>query len=137
MKLSEYNMVKSLVPLAGVELIVHQDGRFLIGRRLVSPGVGKWALFGGRILKGEKLLDAVERVALSELGIKVQIEQMIGVSEAFFRKYHCVVLQYLVSPIDDSAIKLDFQHSEYKWVNSVEKLFETRAQEIVKLSGIC
>lgn len=128
----KYDMVRLNAPIAGVELIIHKDKQVLVGRRTISPGKGKWALIGGRILKGEKMIDAVRRTALSETGLAIRIEKQVGITECFFRKYHYITIEFLVSPTDNTPIKLDFQHSEYKWVNSGECLFEIRAREIVE-----
>ncbi|MBA7708452.1 GDP-mannose mannosyl hydrolase [subsurface metagenome] len=135
--LRQYNRIKALVPLVGVELIVHKDNKMLICKRKVGPGKGKWALPGGRVQKDETLQHAVLRKAKEELGIEVKIDKQLQVNEAFFPGvYHYVVIEYLVSPVDDKPIQLDMQHSEYKWVESPDELFEARAKAQVLASGV-
>ena len=56
-------------PLVSVDLIVRDSrGRVLLGLRNNAPARHSWFTPGGRICKNERIVDAVGRVALEELG---------------------------------------------------------------------
>lgn len=126
------------MPRLCVDLVVHDNGKVLICKRNNEPLKGKWALPGGRVFKGETLAAAVFRVAKQELGIEVKIDRQIEVNEFFSLQpeRHDVSVAYLVYPADNETIKLDKQHSECKWTDSAEELFEERTRNEVKASGI-
>jgi len=51
----------------------------LLTRRKKPPFAGSWHLPGSFVLKGEALMDCVNRVAKEELGIKVEYIKLAGV----------------------------------------------------------
>ena len=72
-----FNEIKESVPLYSVDLVVvkdlETDPQVLLIKRKIPPGVGKWALVGGRVLKGERLKEAIDRQAKIELGVSVEV----------------------------------------------------------------
>lgn len=58
--------------LIGCELLVRKDGRILLGLRgKACFGAGTWALPGGHLEFGERLVDAACREVSEELGVTV------------------------------------------------------------------
>jgi 8-oxo-dGTP diphosphatase len=53
----------------GVNIIVVRDGRLLLGKRINVYGAGTWALPGGHLEHGEKLVDGATRELLEETGL--------------------------------------------------------------------
>lgn len=67
-------------PKVGVGGIVIQDGRVLLLLRKRPPEAGTWSLPGGRVEFGERLEDAVVRELREELGITVEVESLVCVT---------------------------------------------------------
>lgn len=110
------------LPQVCVELVVtHEDG-VLLARRVNEPAAGEWFWPGSRLYKGERLTDAVDRVARDELGLRVQTEQRLGVHEHFWDttsvegadSRHTVNVVYRVHPEDEFAVTLDDQHDDWR-----------------------
>jgi ADP-ribose pyrophosphatase YjhB (NUDIX family) len=69
----EFDDIYSKVPRLTVEIILrNKGGEVYMTKRAIEPCKGQWHLPGGTVYFGESLLEAVRRVALRELGIKVQ-----------------------------------------------------------------
>ena len=110
-----YEQIKSLIPIACVDLVVLKDSRILLCKRNNEPAKGEWWVPGGRVLIGETLKEAVFRKAKEELGIDVSIVRQVGTYDNIFPDVvHTVTTVFLVKPFP-TEIKLDSQHSECKW----------------------
>jgi ADP-ribose pyrophosphatase YjhB (NUDIX family) len=120
----EYKKITANLPRACVDVIVEYKGKFLIAKRKIAPLKDKFYFIGGRIFHGEQIKDAALRIAKSELGLDCKFVGVIGFYEAQFgenevgSKDHSIVAVCQLTSASNK-VKLDFQHSEYKWVNSV------------------
>jgi ADP-ribose pyrophosphatase YjhB (NUDIX family) len=78
----EFDRIFSKVPRLTVEVLVTCEARgVLLALRDVDPCRGMWNLPGGTVRFGERLVDAVNRVAADELGIRVQVGPLAGYIE--------------------------------------------------------
>jgi ADP-ribose pyrophosphatase YjhB (NUDIX family) len=59
--------------------LVGVDGKVLLVRRLLQPGIGLWALPAGHVNRGEVVEDAVKREILEETGLRVSARRLVGV----------------------------------------------------------
>jgi ADP-ribose pyrophosphatase YjhB (NUDIX family) len=79
---AEYDAIFSRVPRLCVEIVIASaGGGVLLTRRQIPPNVGAWHIPGGTVLFGERLVDAVNRVARRELGIDVEVGELLGYIE--------------------------------------------------------
>lgn len=73
------------VPRLCVEVIINTPNGIVLTKRLIPPCIGMWHFPGGTVFMGEKLEEAVNRVADEELGINLEKEKkkkkMIGIIE--------------------------------------------------------
>ena len=79
----EFDAIYSKVPRLTVELIVKNKGGelYLTKRSSKVPCSGKWNLPGGTVFFGESVAEAVKRVGLKEMNIKVIHADNIGYIE--------------------------------------------------------
>jgi colanic acid biosynthesis protein WcaH len=108
-------------PQVSVELVLQRDEGVLLAKRTNEPAKGEWFWPGGRLRKGERLQAAVDRVAAEELGLAVDIVDLLGVYEHFWEAptptQHTVNIAYLVEPVDATAtVTLDAQHEAARYV---------------------
>lgn len=117
------------MPEACVEVVLDHDGGVLVAKRTNEPAKGEWFWPGSRLYKGEELDDAARRVAREELGIEVEIKELLGVYSHFWETSalpgsptrHTVNVVYRVGACDpEFEIDLDEQHSEYRFLTGAE-----------------
>lgn len=78
----EYDAIFSRVPRLCVEVvIVAPDRGVLLSLRDIPPNIGAWHIPGGTVLFAERLVDAVKRVARDELGLAVEVGELLGYIE--------------------------------------------------------
>lgn len=68
------------VPCVGA-IVRDDNGRLLVVERRYAPAAGTWSLPGGRVEAGESPADAVRREVLEETGIRVDVDDVVGVVE--------------------------------------------------------
>lgn len=120
------------MPLVSVDLVFVREGRagreVLLGYRTNRPAQHSWFVPGGRIMKDERRLDALTRVAQRELGIEdIHALQpgFLGPFEHFYPdcfageaegSTHYVVLGYRIDvPADFEVQATDDQHTQLRW----------------------
>jgi 8-oxo-dGTP diphosphatase len=79
---AEFKRIFSRVPRLTVEVVIFSEASgVLLARRDVDPFRGHWNIPGGTVLIGERVTDAVRRVALDELGVSVGVGELLGYIE--------------------------------------------------------
>lgn len=112
--------VVEYMPIPSVDLVIRCGAGILLAKRENEPAKGEWFVPGGRIQKGERLVEAVNRVAREELGVSVSIEERLGTYDHLYDTSdvensggkHYVAHGFLVTP-DAESFSLDDQHSEF------------------------
>ncbi len=95
----EFKDIYSKVPRLGVDVVFRTDEGILLTKRSIEPHKGEWHIPGGTVLFGEKLDETVKRVSKEELGIVVEILEILGVIEYSIENEggrHTVTIEYLV-----------------------------------------
>lgn len=113
----EWETVVRSVPIVSVDLVVETGDGIVLSKRTNEPAKGEWFVPGGRVRKGERLREAVHRVAQTELGVEVTIERSLGTYEHFYGTAdlddvggkHYVPHGFVVST-DATSFALDDQH---------------------------
>jgi colanic acid biosynthesis protein WcaH len=80
----EWATIVRNVPIVSVDLLVRTPEGVLLVERTNRPAKGEWFVPGGRVHKGERLVEAVHRVAREELGVEVEIEERLGAYEHLY-----------------------------------------------------
>lgn len=126
-KYEELAEAVKLVPLVSIDLIIENaKGQILLGMRNNEPAKGFWFVPGGRILKNERIPQALERIAKDELGLKIEYcdFEFVGVFEHLYPTNfaqkegfgtHYIVLAHKMKILNNSDIIADSQHKELVW----------------------
>lgn len=109
------------IPIVSIDLIPFYNGGLVLVKRVNEPAKNEWFVPGGRLIKNEKLDEAVHRIAQKELGIKVKVEGRLGIYEHMYeisevkevRSKHYVVIAYVCTVVDND-FSLDGQHDEVR-----------------------
>ena len=103
---SLYNEFRNYFPFSTVDLLVISEQKFLLSKRLNQPYKDMWHLPGGMIRKGEKMIDAVKRISLEELGSTPKTMKFFGTYESMSKFRHDISHCYIVS-INIKKIQLE------------------------------
>lgn len=119
--------VIAMTPLVSIDIVIRDSqNRILLGRRINEPAKGKWFVPGGRIMKGESLNDAFERITKAEIGIKHSRSEarLIGAYTHLYNtnvfledgiSTHYIALAFELRLADNIEVNEKAQHNEYKW----------------------
>lgn len=87
-----------------MDLVIKTKGGVLLSRRSISPYKNLWHMPGGRIRFKETLVQAIDRLAKTEVNLRVKPKKLLGYME-FLRERqnsqprHTVSLVFLVEPL--------------------------------------
>jgi 8-oxo-dGTP diphosphatase len=94
------------VPLVGVGAIIIEQDRVVLVKRGQAPLAGEWSIPGGVLEVGETLRQAAAREVLEETGLRVEVDELLGVYDRILRdsgertRYHYVLIDFLCRRID-------------------------------------
>jgi 8-oxo-dGTP diphosphatase len=92
------------------------DGRLLLIRRGAPPAAGEWSVPGGRVEPGELLAEAVVRELFEETGLEGVCGPLLGVAERIGDHGHFVILDHVVTVLDDRDPTPGDDAAEAAWV---------------------
>ena len=79
--LEKFREIYSQVTRLCVELVIRTPGGVVLTLRSLPSWHGKWHLPGGTVLYGERITDAIKRIANEELGASVIVDKLMGYIE--------------------------------------------------------
>ena len=120
------------MPIFGIDMIIFsRKCGVLMGRRINDPAKDKLFVPGGRVYKNEPIIDAFNRILLSETGLNFSFNKTIsmGLYEHFYNvtswatsecSTHYIIEARLIE-VDHENIKLKInlneQHSSFEWIS--------------------
>lgn len=121
----DFMSVIQSTPLVSIDLILRNEaGDVLLGKRKNRPAKSFWFVPGGRVLKGEEIHKAINRISRNELNCDLLDQDMrfLGVYEHFYDdsmfsddiSTHYVVLGYQAEITLELSLPFE-QHFDYKW----------------------
>lgn len=122
-----YKKIESIMPITSVEaIIVSDDDKILVFKRNNPPVKEEWWFVGGRVLKGETLQKALIRKVKEETGLDITkaLVCFVGVYTRLFPERHDITIAYLCKHYEHFDIKLNDEHSEFKFLSTKEALKE-------------
>ena len=135
---SEYINIFKNVPIVCVDILIQDlSEKFILVKRNNEPLKDEYWVPGGRVFKGEKVIEACSRKSLEELGLEVDPSEwsFVGYYEADFVKnafeadthYHVICLTFICNRLmDSSKINLDSQSSDYILVSELPEDFTSQ-----------
>ena len=112
--------------MVGALLRRPSDGKYLVLKRSKDKdfGSGSWECVTGRVDQGEGFSEAVRREIGEELGVKVQIDFIVGTAH-FYRgeekpENEIIGVQYCCTILDQESIRVSWEHAEHRWVTLEE-----------------
>jgi ADP-ribose pyrophosphatase YjhB (NUDIX family) len=116
-----WNKITERMPIPCVDIIFQRpDGRILYGWRLIPPYRNVWALLGGRIIRGENLLQSASRIA-KEYGLTFERLYLNGVFPVNFPKRSDIVISLVARHISGKPRVDEFEFSKFTWSRTPPK----------------
>lgn len=109
------NTTKMVIAVKGV---IINEGRVLIVKRSEDDevGGGTWECVGGKIDFGEGLEDALEREIKEEVGLEVNVKQILYATTFKTNPTRQVVILTYLCSSSNQEVLLSSEHSDYRWV---------------------
>ena len=88
-------------PIVGVAAVVIEDHGVVLVRRGRPPAYGEWSLPGGAVELGETLEQALVREVQEEIGLQVEVVELVAVLDRIFLdpeggvQFHYVLMDFL------------------------------------------
>jgi colanic acid biosynthesis protein WcaH len=136
-----YNFILRNMPIACVDICIINHNGVLLVKRNTEPLKNGWCMPGGRLFKGEKLVECAKRKCLEEVGLNCTIGPIVHTDETVFETgpynipTHSVNVCFLAIP-SSTTVKLDKYSDEYRWVNKIESDFHPYVQKCLVGCGL-
>lgn len=76
-------------PKLAVAVLIQDQGKLVLQRRTIDPGLGRWSFPSGYVERGEPVEQAAVREVFEETGLQVRLSGLVGL---YSRQDHPVVL---------------------------------------------
>lgn len=109
-------------PYPTVSVLVINDNKVLLGKRVAEPGKGKWALPSGYIEFEDDFLNSAIREVKEETGLDIDILSVLNVQSAFLPpEYHFLGI-YLLGQVSGGSLKPQDDLEDVNWFPLSEPL---------------
>jgi len=99
-----------------VGAVVVDDDRLLMIRRGHGPGAGEWSIPGGRVERGETLIEALVREVFEETNVEIVVDHFLGFAESITDEFHFVLMDFAATALDADVIAPGDDAAEAAWV---------------------
>jgi 8-oxo-dGTP diphosphatase len=113
---------------AGIAAVIYSpnSNQYLLLKRseYKDYAPGAWECVTGRVDQGEGFEDALQREVREELGVRVQVEHILGTTHfhrgAPIPENELVGVIYLCTLTEPASVQMSAEHSEYRWLSAHE-----------------
>ena len=140
-----YRQFVKRMPLACVDIVVKNSGKFLFVKRKFNPARNQWWFPGGRVFFNEGLRQSAKRKLAEELAVKkIKSIEFLGTDVTKFKKGYFNLPTHTVNSVflaeidnnETKKIKLDLiNHFGYKWIDQIPKNIHSYLKKFLKLAG--
>lgn len=99
-------------------IILNKNGEILFLRRSEKDDFlpGELDVPGGGLDYGETPEEGLKREIMEECGLEIEIIKILMVGTYFMEDIQRIDISYLCRAVDESKLKLSFEHTDFKWV---------------------
>jgi len=137
-----YSKIHSLLPIACIDLVIVRHNTVLLVKRKNEPLRDQWFIPGGRLIRNEPIIDAVERIAQEEVGLTVsraahfvRFDNLILDTDPFGHGLgtHTMSLVFATKATDDNQVVVldSTQHDYADWIR-YDKVIDGEYHHYVK-----
>ncbi len=139
-----YRKIHQVLPIVTVDLVVKSGPEFLLVKRKNNPEANVWYFPGGRVFKGERLIETAKRKLKKEIGISGKNWKLLGVHDHFYNPRasyfkgfasHVVAVVFEVEVNRKAGVTLDEQSYDFKWFRKIKTNSGPYLKTFLKLSG--
>ena len=112
-------------PIVGVGAVILKNDAVLLVRRGNEPLKGIWSIPGGALEVGESLADGIRREVREEVGLEIEVGEIVEVFERVTRdeqgavRYHYVLIDFVCRPTG-GALAAGDDAGDVRWVAASE-----------------
>jgi len=143
-----YKKIVENIPIPSIDILIFNKklDRTLLFLRNNSPAKNEYYSIGGRLHKDETLTECVQRNLEKETGLKIQKNKFfyVGVISETWKNSifkgvstHAIVNYFVLKLEEFPKIKLDTQHSKFKWFDVHDKTLHPYIKEKINKSLKC
>ncbi len=114
---------KAHIVTSVVAVIIDAEDRVLLTKRSIPPFQHMWVMPGGKIDLGEPIIEALHREVMEEVGLEVEVEELIDVFEHLTpgeENDHFIILYYRCRPLYCAINHNAEEVAEAHWVPRAE-----------------
>jgi len=124
----KYKEIVELMPILTLDIILKSGDDFVLVKRKREPMKNAFWTPGGRVKKGELLIEAAKRIIKGEIGANISKFKFVGVYADIFKTSHFGCPTHTVSAVFEAVlpntkITLDEQSSDWKLSNKLPDRF--------------
>jgi colanic acid biosynthesis protein WcaH len=137
------NVVRDTVLVALDLLLINERGEVLVGRRLNAPARNYLFVPGGRIMKGESVAAALQRVVMEEVGLNLSSDEFVlqGIYDHCYEdncfgdpdistQYVVIACRCRIRP--GASVVADQQHESLRFVPIADLLADSQTHPYTK-----
>ena len=111
---------KNHIVTSVVAVIIDVNDKILLTKRNIPPFHGEWVMPGGKIDLGESIIGALKREVLEEVGLEVEVQDLLNVFEHVTPgedNSHFIILYYRCLPLTSIISYNESEVEEARWVS--------------------